>query len=181
MELSKSKKTEAAKLGINQQQLVMADLMCIGYSEEDAFCIAYPKMELYSAERIAREMKTELEKPNFKKAYGERIAMHRDNGVSMDGVLADDALLDKRSTAKLILTAALKQPANSKERIEGLMKYSDLMRYKSDEVEGSTTDTIHFFLPMKCGQCPLLKAYNEKSENPIRPDEMGRVIKENKE
>lgn len=177
--VSKAKKTEAAKLGITQQQLVMADLMCVGYSEEEAYCAVNPDKWHMSEDRITREAKLETEKPNFKKAYAERIALHKENGISMDGVLAADELLDKRSTAKLILNAALKQPANSKERIEGLMKYSDLMRYKSDEVEGSTTDTIHFFLPMKCGQCPLLKNYNEKAESPIRPDEMGRIIKDN--
>ena len=94
---------------------------------------------------------------------------------------ADDDLLDKRTTAKLILKTALKLPIDSKERIEGLMKYSELMRYKNDDVEGSVTDNIHFFLPMKCSQCPLLKAYNDNKrsngEDAVRPDEMGHIIK----
>gem|GEM_PF-5619585 len=57
------------------------------------------------------------------------------------------------------MTTALKLPPDSKERIEGLMKYSDLMGYKKDEVESDNTDTINFFLPLKCDKCPLLAAY----------------------
>ena len=41
--LSKQKENEAKKLAVTVQYLVMADLMAIGYSEEDAFVIAYPE------------------------------------------------------------------------------------------------------------------------------------------
>ena len=55
------------------------------------------------------------------------------------------------------------------------------MGYKRDDVEAGTDDSISFFLPLKCDQCPLLKAYNKEQERQggetIRPVEMGRVIK----
>ena len=69
-------------------------------------------------------------------------------------------LKDKRETARLILKAAMAQDPESKERIEGLMKYSDLMGYKKEEV-ADEIDNINFFFPLKCNQCPLLYAYNE--------------------
>ena len=76
------------------------------------------------------------------------------------------------------MTAALKQPNDSKERIEGLMKYADIMGYKRDAEEVDTTESISFFFPLKCNQCPLLITYNESvsKKDQVRPVEMGRII-----
>ena len=78
------------------------------------------------------------------------------------------------------MKAALKQPSDSKERIEGLMKYSDLMGYKKEEADIDPTENINFFLPMKCDQCPLLYAYNDwlkaNGEKEVGAVEMGRIM-----
>ena len=51
MELSKAKQNEAKKLNVTTQYMVMADLMAIGYSEEDAYTIAYPENEAMSVQQ----------------------------------------------------------------------------------------------------------------------------------
>ena len=80
----------------------------------------------------------------------------------------------------MILAAAKNLPENSKERIEGLMKYSDLMGYKKDDVEGDVTNNISFVFPLKCNQCPLLYSYNdylkENKIQEVKPVEMSRIM-----
>ena len=182
LKLSQSKETEAKRLKVEVEDLVMADLMCIGYSKEDAFKTAFcPKVLAMSEDNISKESNQKIHEDAFVRAYNSRKEVHRQDGIDVYSDVDDD-LLDKRTTAKLILKTALKLPVDSKERIEGLMKYSELMRYKNDDVEGSVTDNIHFFLPMKCSQCPLLKAYNDNKKSSgddvLRPDEMANKIKD---
>lgn len=178
MNLSKNKTNEAKRLGIKPEWLIAADLITIGYTEDDAFEISHSRISMTKSalqnDNIKREM---YNSPVFKKALEARMEARRENAT----VIGDDAeLIDKTQTAKLIMRAAMKQPNDSKERIEGLMKYADIMGYKKDDVEAGIDESISFFLPLKCDQCPLLKAYNKEQErqgdDTIRPVEMGRVI-----
>ena len=43
MELSPNKTAEAKKLKVSVGELVMADLMAIGYTERDAYIVAFPE------------------------------------------------------------------------------------------------------------------------------------------
>ena len=179
MKLSKNKENEAKRLGIKPEWLIAADLITLGYTEDDAYEISHSRISMTKSalqnDNIKREM---FNSPVFKKALEARMEAHRANA----SVIGTDAeLIDKTQTAKLIMSAAMKQSPDSKERIEGLMKYADIMGYKRDDVEAGIDESISFFLPLKCDQCPLLKAYNnEQKKNggeTIRPVEMGHVIK----
>lgn len=179
MKLSKNKLNEAKRLGIKPEWLIAADLITVGYTEDDAFEISHSLISITKSalqnDNIKREM---LGSPVFRKALEARMDAHRENAA----VIGEDGeLIDKTQTAKLIMRAAMKQPNDSKERIEGLMKYADIMGYKKDDVEAGMDESISFFLPLKCDQCPLLKAYNKEMEKQggetIRPVEMGHVIK----
>ena len=179
MKLSKNKENEAKRLGIKPEWLIAADLITLGYTEDDAFEISHSRISMTKSalqnDNIKREM---YNSPVFKKALEARMEAHRENATVIG---ADAELIDKTQTAKLIMRAAMKQPNDSKERIEGLMKYADIMGYKKDDVEAGMDDSISFFLPLKCDQCPLLKAYNKEMEKQggetIRPVEMSHVIK----
>ena len=179
MNLSKNKLNEAKRLGIKPEWLIAADLITLGYTEDDAFEISHSRISMTKSalqnDNIKREM---FSSPVFKKSVEARVEAHRENAAVI-GV--DTELIDKTQTAKLIMSAAMKQPNDSKERIEGLMKYADIMGYKKDDVEAGMDDSISFFLPLKCDQCPLLKAYNEEQEKQggetVRPVEMGHVIR----
>lgn len=179
MNLSKNKLNEAKRLGIKPEWLIAADLITVGYTEDDAFEISHSRISMTKSalqnDNIKREM---LGSPVFRKALETRMEAHRENAAVVG---ADSELIDKTQTAKLIMKAAMKQPNDSKERIEGLMKYADIMGYKRDDVETGMDESISFFLPLKCDQCPLLKAYNKEQERhggeAIRPVEMSHVIK----
>lgn len=176
MDVSKNLEDKAKKYGASVRDLIMADLVGIGYTENDAYAIAYNgvmPMQVYQV-REAREKI--LKKAGYKRALSARLEQQGMNEhLPVDG---EDELIDKRKTAKLIMNAALKQPNDSKERIEGLMKYADIMGYKRDVEDSDATESISFFFPLKCNQCPLLIAYNDAAskKDEIRPVEMGRII-----
>ena len=138
MDLSKKKQAEAKKLNVTTQYLVMADLCAIGYSESDAYTIAYPENAALSVQQNNSIRSNIVESAKFKKLLAARSETRRE-AASVFATVNDEELLGKEQTARLIMQAAMKQPSDSKERIEGLMKYSDLMGYKKDDVDGDET------------------------------------------
>lgn len=168
-----NKEKEAKRHGVPVGYIVMADLMTLGYCEVDAYTIAFPENASLAAQmnRSIRENITSSHK--FKAIYEEKADPKTEDS-------GDNKLIGKESTARMILNAALKQAGDSKERAELLMKYADIMGFKKEEVEDDSADTIHFYLPMTCNDCPLLKAYNDSSVDKTRPVDMGRVIEKAK-
>lgn len=176
MDVSKNLEDKAKKYGASVRDLIMADLVGIGYSENDAYAIAYNGVTPMQVYQIREAREKALKKAGYKRALSARLEQQgMSEHLPIDG---EDELIDKRKTAKLIMTAALKQPNDSKERIEGLMKYADIMGYKKDVEETDATESISFFFPLKCYDCPFLVAYNENvsAKDQIRPVEMGRII-----
>lgn len=179
MEISTPKRTEAKKLGHDRvEDLIYADLRVLGYSENDAFAIAYNSIygsmagNAYTSacNKVANDKK-------IKRLIAKRMEQHK----SVASIATDnEELMDKTKTARLIMQAAMKQPYDSKERIEGLMKFADIMGYKREEVDENGEETIHFFFPLKCNQCPLLFAYNEfvkaNKGKEVRPIEMNAIL-----
>ena len=51
MELSQAFQKQAKKMNATPQYVILADLMSIGYSEIDAYTIAYPENEALSAQQ----------------------------------------------------------------------------------------------------------------------------------
>jgi len=166
---------EAKRLGAPVNYLVMADLMVLGYTENDAYIIAYPENVVLDAPRNKSIREKILSSAKFKQVMDKRMKKSEDSEIA-NFLSSTEELIDKKDTAKLILTAALKQPKDSKERIEGLMKYSDLMGYKKEDTAGDGTEAIEFFLPLKCNRCRLLKEYNENAAKPVRPVEAEKLL-----
>ncbi len=182
MELSKQKQTEAKKLNVTVQYLVMADLMSIGYSEQDAYTIAFPENEALASQQNDSIRKNIVESAKFKKLLDNRKQRVKDGSaapVSLDEV----ELVGTEEVLKEILRSAKQQPVGSKERADLYAKYNDIKKENEQGTEDET-DVINFYFPAKCSQCPLLYAYNEEAKKCknekgeiIRPVEMGRVIK----
>ena len=182
MELSKTKQNEAKKLNVTTQYMVMADLMAIGYSEEDAYTIAYPENEALSVQQNTGVRTNIIESAKFKKLLEARRTRVKD-GIATPIQLEEVELVGTEEVLKEILRSAKQQPVGSKERADLYAKYNDI---KKDNEQGTEdeTDTINFMFPLKCNQCPLLFSYNEEMKNNvnekgdiIRPVEMSRVIK----
>ena len=182
MELSKQKQTEAKKLNVSIQYLVFADLLAIGYSEQDAYTIAYPENEALAKQQNDSIRKSIVESAKFKKLLDNRKQRVKD-GVATPVDLEDVELVGTEEVLKEILRSAKQQPVGSKERADLYAKYNDIKKENEQGTEDET-DAINFHFPLKCSQCPLLYAYNEEAKkckdekgNIIRPVEMGRVIK----
>lgn len=179
MELSSSKKQEAKKLGCTVSEIIMADLLSIGYGEVDAYLIAYPEDASLSVQMQNANRKKISSKVSFMELC-EKRKLYNANILEFSGDTADIELIDSELTAKEILKIAKQMPEGSKERGEMFMKYADLTR-KNDAVTEEAMDAITFYFPLKCNQCPLFDAYNSfmrlVGRNEIRPVEMESVIR----
>jgi hypothetical protein len=182
MELSKQKITEAKKLNVTVQYLVMADLMSIGYSESDAYTIAFTENQALAAKQNNSIRTNIVESVKFKKLLENRQSRVKE-GIAAPISLDDVELVGTEEVLKEILRSAKQQPVGSKERADLYAKYNDIKK-ESEQGGKDNTDSINFVFPLKCNQCPLLYSYNEevkkcKDETGkiIRPVEMGRVIR----
>lgn len=178
MDLSKQKQTEAKKLNVTVQYLVMADLMAVGYSENDAYIIAYPENEGLSAQQNNSIRTNIIESVKFKKLLENRRTRVKD-GVAAPVMLDEVELVGTEEVMKEILRSAKQQPVGSKERADLFAKYNEIKTKNEQGVEDDT-DNINFVFPLKCNQCPLLYSYNEylkeHGEVEIRAVEMNRIM-----
>lgn len=180
MELSSSKRQEAKKHGVTVQELLMADLISIGYGEADAYTVAYPEDASLSVTMKQAMRKKITSKITFMELC-EKRKLANANILEFSGDAKDIELIDNELTAKEILKIAKQMPENSRERGEMFMKYADLTR-KNDAVTEEAMDAITFYFPVKCNQCPLFDTYNafmrKKKEREVRPVEMDGIIRE---
>lgn len=179
MELSSNKKAEAKRLGCTVNELVFADLLSIGYSDLDAYIIAYPDDAILPIQMKQQNKKKVMDKMSFMELCETRKKTNT-NTLAFSGDTKDVELIDNETTAKEILKIANRMPEGSKERGEMFMKYADLTR-KNDTATDEVVDSMHFYFPVKCYQCPLFDAYNsflkQNGEREIRPVEMDGIIR----
>lgn len=180
MELSSAKKQEAKKLGVSVNELVLADLLSIGYGEADAYAVAYPEDATLSLQMRQANRRKVMSRVAFAELCEQR-KLTNSNILEFSGDTSDIELIDNEMTAKEILKIAKKMPEGSKERGEMFMKYADLTR-KNDAATDEAMDAIQFYFPVKCNQCPLFDAYNsfmrQKKQREVRPVEIEAIIKE---
>lgn len=180
MELSSAKKAEAKKLGCSVNELVLADLLSIGYGEADAYAIAYPEDQALNVSMQQANRRKIMSRVSFVELCDKRKLTNA-NILEFSGDTSDIELIDNEMTAKEILKIAKKMPEGSKERGEMFMKYADLTR-KNDAATEEAMDAIQFYFPVKCNQCPLFDAYNaftrQHKGREIRPVEMEAIIQE---
>lgn len=178
MDLSKQKLTEAKKLNVTVQYLVMADLMAVGYSENDAYTIAFPENIALSAQQNNSIRINIVESVKFKKLLDNRRSRVKE-GIATPVTLDEIELVGTSEVLKEILRSAKQQPIGSKERAELYAKYNDIKK-ESEQTSEDETSSISFYFPEKCNQCPLLYAYNdflkENGLKEVRPVEMGRIM-----
>ena len=174
MDLSTQFKKANKKYGMPDTHIVMADLISLGYSNLDAYRVVFQEMAVLPDSQLKKEADDFVSDAAFKKLLKDRG--HKHAAEDLD-VLSKEELMDKEQTAKLIMRAAMKQPADSKERVDGLIRYADLMGFKREEVAvEDNLDTIHFFFPVKCSMCPLLKKYNNYQKRHNKEGEVLRAI-----
>lgn len=179
MELSQAFQKKAKKMNATPQYVLLADLIAIGYSEIDAYTIAYPENEALSAQQNKGIRENILSSAKFKKVFDERCS-HIKSGVAIPVPVEDVELVDTDIVLKEILRSAKNQSLGSKERADLFAKYNEIKK-ESDQTVNDESDNISFFFPLKCNMCPLLYAYNDyvgkNGGGELKPVEMERVMR----
>ena len=172
-------KKQAKKLNVPEAQVILADLLSIGYSESDAFTIAYPENAALSEQQKKSIRDSVLNSSKFKKVHEERRANIL-SGVSVPIPVDDIELVSTDEVLKEILRSAKQQAIGSKERADLFAKYNDIKK-ESEQTVNKEQDSIMFAFPIKCYQCPLLASYNDfrkkNGEKELKPVEMDRIIR----
>lgn len=179
MDLSSSKKAEAKKLGCSVNELVMADLLSLGYTENDAYLVAYPEDATLSVQYQQANRRKIASRTSFVELCEHRKITNAQT-LEFSGDIEEIDLIDSETTAKEILKIARRMPEGSKERGEMFMKYADLTR-KNDAATDEATEQFNFYFPIKCNQCPLFDAYKsylkQNKQKELRPVEIEAVIR----
>ncbi len=169
--------------------MVLADLLSIGYSEEDAYTIAYPDDALLNSQAKKSAMNEIIYRDKFKQLCDTRREKNA-GFLSVENDAENLDLISAEDVAKEVLLAAKKQPVGSKERADLMAKYNDIRNENKKEIADPNEDPVQFFFPIACEKCPLLQTYNEfiakKNENKPRdkwvmeviPDEMQRICEQ---
>lgn len=163
MEVTAFLKKRAKAFNAKWQDLVMADLLAIGYGEHDAYAIAYSENTSLDAKKITALRDRALNSPGFqelrmtrKRAIAKKSAAQIDENGEIE-------LIGAEETAREILKIAQAMPEGSKERGEMFVRYADLIR-KNDTQTGDEEEQVQIYLPLKCTMCPAKAAYGAKSK-----------------
>nr|DAJ98092.1 MAG TPA: hypothetical protein [Caudoviricetes sp.] len=162
MEFSKRVEKEAKKYGVDAQALVMADLLSIGYTTNEAYEIVYQENGVLNFQQNQSIRDGITKSGRFKEMLNDRIGKLSSRVVLSDG--EDIELMSTEDAAKQVLRVAQSLPEGSKERGEMFQKYTELLRKNSTVDVEPEEDSIRIYLPLKCNDCPLLQEYNEKQK-----------------
>ena len=164
MVFSEKIKKEAKVAGVPPQSLIMADLLSIGYSESDAYNIAYPEREVWNVEKNMSERDGILNDKKFKAVLEQRIQRQR-SGVMIPQKLAEVELISREESLKEILMAAKGQAVGSKERGDLFIKYQEALAKMQETTNNG--DAVNIYLPLKCIKCQLYADFIERKAERI--------------
>lgn len=173
---SKKIRTEANSFGVSVSELVMADLITLGYTKMDAFFVAFPDYQTKSPLQAKNVMDSVVKEDKFKLLVKQRAK--EKNGTH--GNETSDELMSKQTAAREIMNVAQSLPVGSKERGEMFVKYVEMLR-KNDESVDAGNDHISYYLPLTCSKCTLYKDFEAKrkeKEETEKAQISNRVIQE---
>lgn len=162
MDFSKRIEKEAKKYGVAPQSLILADLCSVGYTEAEAYSIAYAENVALSFLQNQSIRDGITKSGRFKEMMNDRIKALGSRIAIPDG--EDIELMSTEEAAKQVLKAAQSLPEASKERGEMFVKYTELLRKNASVDAEPEEDSIRIYLPLKCNDCPLLQEYNERQK-----------------
>lgn len=158
---TKKLKSEADSYGIGINELVMADLMSIGYQRQDAFYVAFPEYASKSVLEANNIMSSIASEDKFKSVVKDRSRRHK---APTQRQISGE-LMDYKQAALEILHVAESLPDGSKEKGEMFVKYSEMLRKNSENVDADNS-RVNYYLPVRCQtECPLYAGWKKTHEN----------------
>lgn len=162
MDFSKRIEKEAKKYAVEPASLIMADLISVGYTANEAYDIVYQENAVLNFQQNQSIRDGITKSGRFKEMLNDRIEKLGSHISLPDG--EDIELISTEDAARQVLRAAQTLPEGSKERGEMFVKYTELLRKNSTVDAEPEEDNIRIYLPLKCNDCPLLQEYNEKQK-----------------
>jgi phage portal protein BeeE len=158
---SKRIERSAKKVKLTVDEMAMADLTCLGYSDMDAYLITHQDQKIRPDAHNEEQIKQIVTSPEFLSYVKsrKRAMLRASTKIENEGSPAEitDALPDKDQVARELLAIINALPAASKERADVWVKYTDLLQMKKDEVKEE--DTTHYYLPVTCDKCTLYQEF----------------------
>lgn len=152
MELSARLKKEAQRYNVPAQTIVLADLMIIGYTENEAYTIAYSENAAFSKQQNMSIRENITRSPTFMQILDDRkgsrnVSVTPAEGTSSEQMSKDEVAAQLKRQIELL-------PDGSKEKADVLMKYADLFAMKKEEKKGEEEEVIKIWMPLTCDICP---------------------------
>jgi hypothetical protein len=173
-------KKEAKKIGCDPNHIILADLILSGYSESEAYDIAYSENASLGAKKKIEDRERVLESDGYNRAFEEKQRLRKYASKSIADRSKDDVLSELNALASTV--------QDTKMKVDILKQIAEIKNMKKDG--NSDEDPVQFFFPISCEKCPLLLRYNEmiatqnaglprdKWDLEVRPDEMQRLIEQ---
>lgn len=158
MDYSRSIKSVVKKAKISIEEKIFADLMIVGWKEQDAYVAAFGYHMNYDENYVRTQMRNTVNNPYFVKYMESKgKTLNKESQPSSEDELSDEDVLSKATkeeTLKDLLIAKSKMRFGSKEWLDATKLIADLQQMKKDIVEDEDT-TIHYYLPLNCQTCGL--------------------------
>ena len=155
MDYTKAFKTECRKSALDIQEKIMADLMAIGWKDQNAYVAAYGYGVNYSDAYHKEQIEKITSRPEFSRYLErtrKRYARQSDEASSEEEF--DPSCVSKEQLLKDLVLARKKVSYGSKEWIDMTKQIADITQAKKDELKEEDT-TIHYYLPLTCDRCSL--------------------------
>lgn len=176
IEVTNSTTKTARMYKLAPEELAFADLLALGWEQEDAWAVAIRKGVTWTKKAKKEAIAQLSEHEGVKKRIGDvtgLLAQKRDEATRYDAGGEAKALLERatnKETKIIELQAKLESTRDTSEWLKINQQIIDVTRMKQEEVKRDD-DTIHHFLPVqyptgcqdclfcKCDTCRFKKAY----------------------
>lgn len=166
MEYSKRLKAEAKGYGLPVQSLVLAYLLVCGFTDNEAYEIAYRENETLSKTQNISIRENIVQNPNFK----EIVEKIREKVTGSAGSLPISGSRQSEQLSKDDIATILRRqmdalPDGDKAKTDAAIKYAELYQYKKDDPKDENDYLPHIWLPQACFICQYKEFYEKNYKN----------------
>ncbi len=162
MDYSKRLRVEAKNYGIPVQSLVMAYLLVCGFTDVEAYDVAYQDNKSLSRSQNISVRESIVVNPNFQdivSKLSEKITGATAKGRGTGGRTAEQ--LSKDDIATILRRQMEALPDGDKAKTDAAIKYAELYQYKKDDPKDDNDYLPHIWLPQPCFICQYKHFYEE--------------------
>lgn len=166
--LSSDVKSKKKKSKLEPEEMVFADLLLLGWQEQDAYILSGLHNPLFNIVNNKDDMERLKKRKEFGQYYEQRkLAIQglfgstgEESDHMTDAELA--VAMSKDTQLKALFRARDKYVEGTKEWNDVQKMIIDVSQVKKDEIV-EEEEKVHYYLPLVCNRCPF-KAYYESHE-----------------